>query len=63
MGQLVDLDIREAGVVEIFECPLAPPHCPQSLAALCQRHSHAVHARERVKQRPERVVDVAVVMA
>ena len=37
---------------------LLAPHCAQTHAALCKRGRHAVHARDRVKQRPNRVIAV-----
>jgi hypothetical protein len=37
---------------------LLAPHCAQSHTALGKGYRHAVHARDRVKQRPERMLAV-----
>ena len=63
VGQLVHLDRPEAGLAEVALGGLAAPHGAQSLAALRQRHGHAVHAGHRVEQSAQRMVSVQVMVA
>ena len=62
-GVVVELshgDVAEAGVVEHRPCGLLAPHRAQPVAALGQRHGHAVQARDGVEERPQRVLQVLV---
>ncbi|HKN27157.1 MAG TPA: hypothetical protein VJY34_04455 [Roseiarcus sp.] len=49
--------------MEILKRLFASPHRAETLAALRQGHRHAVHAGDRVEQRTQRVVEIAVVAA
>src|SRR5690606_23302404 len=61
--ELVRLDRAEAGAGEILPGLRLAPHRAETFAALRERHSHAVHARDRVEQCAERMIDVRVVVA
>ena len=43
MWQLPDRHLREAGIAQHPQSQLLAPHRPQALAALGERHRHAVH--------------------
>ena len=53
-----DFDVGKTGRFQELERLLLAPHCAQTHAALCKRGRHAVHARDRVKERPNRVIAV-----
>ena len=63
MGQFVDVDIGEAGVVEHFDGEFAAPDGAEALAALGEGDGHAVHGGDRVEERPEHVVHVVLEVA
>lgn len=60
--KLVDLDIGEARSLHVFERLLAAPHRAKALAALGERHGHAVHHGESIKKTTQRMVDVLVMV-
>src|SRR5258705_9901245 len=53
-----DFDVGETGRFQELERLLLAPHCAQTHAALRKRGRHAVHARNRVKQRSNRVIAI-----
>src|SRR5690606_24349413 len=48
---------------EILAGLLFAPHRAEAFAALRERHGHAVHARDRIEQRAERMIPVLVRVA
>ena len=61
--QLMRINGSETGLMKVFASLFLAPHRTQSLTALRQRHGHAVHSRDSVKERANRVVDIIVYMA
>ena len=63
MGQFMNLDGAEPCLLEILHRHLLAPHGAETIATLRQRHRHALHARNRVKQGTERVLPIVLDMA
>lgn len=63
MRKTVRRDRAETCLLQIFACLFFTPHGTQAFPALRERHSHAVHARDGVEKRPDRVFDVLVHVA
>ena len=60
--QLVHFDVVETGPAQIIQRPLPAPHGSQTLAALGERDAHAVHARDGVEKRAQRVIAVVMMV-
>ena len=63
MGQFMHFDGVKPRVLKIPHRHLLAPHCAEAIAPLRQRHRHAVHARNRVKQGTNRVLPVVLDVA
>ena len=63
MGQFMHFDGVKPCILKILHRHLLAPHCAEAIAALRQRHRHAVHARNRVKQGTNRVLPVVLDVA
>ena len=63
MGQFMDLDGAEPCLLKILHRHFLAPHGAEAIATLRQRHRHAVHARNRVKQGTERVLPIVLDVA
>jgi hypothetical protein len=55
----LDLDGPEASLGQHLAGSLFSPHCAQPESARGKRHSHAVHARDCVRERPQGMVEIA----
>src|SRR5512141_1059597 len=61
--QPIRLNVRETGFSQIFARLFLAPHRAEPFAALRQRHGHAVHGRDGVQERSDRVIEVLVHVA
>ena len=63
MGQFMDLDGAKPCLLKILYRHLLAPHGAEAIATLRQRHRHAVHARNCVKQGTEWVLPIVLDIA